>query len=172
MSWCAPRQYEICSTPSFGSPIASSTASSWRTSTRVVIRASGEQWTLRQHEARVPGKAFWLVAGAADQSRNKEPVGGWINKLGRLQVLDYVGPDEPTDGQKERLRVDYFDGLPSASGSSDCCSARYWCQAPSPTSRAAATRHFAREHTRRLIKLSRPLVEDLERDLAAVIREK
>lgn len=139
---------------------------------RVVIRASEGEQTLRQHEARVPGKAFWTVASAADQSRGKELVGNWINKLGRLQVLDYVGPDEPTDGQKERLRVDYFDGRKRV-GFIEVLQRALLVPGTVAGLPGGSYEYFARsEHTRRLIKLSRPLVEDLERDLAAVIREK
>ncbi|MBK8481582.1 MAG: DUF4340 domain-containing protein [Proteobacteria bacterium] len=144
---------------------------------RVVIRASagdqatGEQ-TLLQHDARVPDKSFWTLASAVDQSRRNELIDNWIGKLKRLQVLDYVAKDEPTEGQKLRLRVEYFDGR-RRRGFVEVLERTLLSPATVAALPGGGHDYFARtEHTRRLVKLSRPLVEELEREVGAVIKAK
>lgn len=141
---------------------------------RVVIRASageqatGEQ-TLLQHDARVPEKGFWTLASAVDQGHRNELIDNWMGKLQRLQVLDYVGKDEPTEGAKPRLRVEYFDGR-RRMGFVEVLQRTTLSPGTVAALPDGGHEYLARtEHTRRLVKLSRPLVEELERDVGAVI---
>lgn len=139
---------------------------------RVVIRAKEGEQTLSQHNAHVPDKGFWTVASAADQSRANSLCGNWVAKLGRLQVLDYVAPDQPTDGLKERLRVEYFDGSKRI-GFVELLQRTLLVPGTVAALPGGGFEYFARsEHTRQLVQLSRPLVDDLERDLAAVLKER
>ncbi len=135
---------------------------------KVVVAAGAGKKVLLQQNRRAPAKAFW-----ADESaprKRKELYNNWMDKLGRLSVMEYVAAGKAPTGLKEELAVQYFDAAKSL-GQLRLYSAAG--QAPKPGAKLTAPGKdfFARTgNTRGLVKVSGPMAGEILRDAAGVLK--
>jgi hypothetical protein len=122
---------------------------------RVHIAAGGKARDLVHGGAEL--KRIW--ADAASPEQNDETAGNWMAKLDRLRPLEYL--TAPPEGKQPVVRVDFQGGSPLG-----------WMEVVKvpATSGGKSDYYVQTERTRLFAKVSSTLAEQVEQDLASIVR--
>lgn len=138
---------------------------------RVTLKAKGRSKVLLQRERSQPDKVYW--ADPANPDKKNEQYANWMDMVYRLNPLSFVGPDEKITDLKEILSLTYegtgktldtltiyeTSGPPSAT------------PAPGSAPQQASREVLARSgHTRDLVRLSLPMVDEVSKDLDSLLK--
>jgi hypothetical protein len=104
------------------------------------------------------GKRFWADTSAPDT--NDETLGNWVSKLDRLRPLEFAAG--PPQGKETVLRVDYLGPNKKALG--------YLELAKAPGEGGKSNYFIASERTRLFAKVTQSVGEQVEQDLATLVK--
>ena len=136
---------------------------------QVVVGAEGKQKTLLQRHNNTPQKAFFADPSAPDKS--KVQYANWVDKVGRLSVVEYLAPGQEPKGLKEALVVAYrgkgktLDELRLYKAASPPAPAADKAKMATPVADAYAKSL----HTRVMVKINGNLLDEIMRDLKSVM---
>lgn len=138
---------------------------------RAVVTLKNGKKTLVQQNRKEPTNAYW----ADENTPNKKQVfyRNWINKVFRINILEYVAPSKKLEGLNPILTIEYF------SGSRKLGSMQLFKQESTkppaggnPADLTAGGDYFVQsETTRQFAKISRAFGDELSRDIPNLLKE-
>ena len=140
---------------------------------RATITApDGKKRTLVQQNRRDPGGSYW--ADESTPQQRKDLFRNWMTKVLGLRVLEYASADKKPEGLKPVLLVEY-----GAAGKPLGYLRLLRREGPVPLPKPAGSAstdevgdYFAvTENSRALVKLGKPMGDEIARDIVNVLRE-
>jgi hypothetical protein len=136
---------------------------------RAVITVRDTKKAVLQKNREDQLRSFWVDEGSPD--RRKDFYKNWFDKIDRVRVLEYTQPGKKIDGLSSIFSIEYFLGskklgtlklfkqqtlIPKVAGSDEHGAGDYYAET---------------EDTRMLVKISRQLGDELNRDISSLLKE-
>jgi hypothetical protein len=136
---------------------------------RATVTAPSGKKELVQQNRRDPAGSYW--AEAATPEKKKDFYRNWMTKVMRLSGLEYVAPEKKLEGLKLLVTMEYFGG---GKRLGECRLYKLQTLVPKvagSTETGAGDYYAISENSRAMVKLSRPLGEEIERDIGNLMKE-
>ncbi len=136
---------------------------------RAIVTAPAGRKELVQQNRRDPAGAYW--ADAATPDKRKDFYRNWMSKVMRLSGMEYVQPGKKLEGAKLLVTLEYLGGGKRL-GECKLYKAQTMIPGVAGSTETGAGDYYAiSENSRAMVKLSRPLGEEIERDIGNLMKE-
>jgi hypothetical protein len=134
---------------------------------KAVIAVKEGKRTILQQNRRDPGTAFWVDEGSPD--KKKDFFRNWVSKVFRLRVQEYSQPSKRPENLMELFSISYFGGRKLG----EIHFFKQGATAPrAPGAPGDAGEYYILTETTRIpVKISKPLGDEVARDVASLLKE-